>query len=129
MQNRARLGRDLDLDLIRRLAVMKTWVDTHGLKTAIHAWRPAHEPRPLDVEHWLRERTPRDFDDEFIGLLATPPPALDELGRAMAAEYGFLRDLTDDEKQLALCSGHDKPLLLHMLDELPNTTLPQGTCS
>lgn len=128
MRNRIRLGRDLDLDLVRRLAVMKAWVDKNGLKTAMHTWSPAHEPQPLDMNHWLRERTPDDFDDDFIGLLASPPPALDELGRAMSAEYGFLRELTDDERRLASCDGRDKTLLLRMLDELPSTNMPQGTC-
>lgn len=128
MRNRPRLGRELDLDLVRRLAVMKAWVDKNGLKTALHTWSPAHEPQPLDVDHWLRERTQGDFDDEFIGLLATPPPALDELGRAMSAAYEFLRDLTDEEKQLASCNGRDRTLLLRLLGELPETNMPQGTC-
>ncbi len=94
----------------------------------MHTWSPAHDPQSLNIDHWLRERAPGDFDDEFIGLLATPPPAPGELGRAMSAEYGFLRDLTDDEKQLALCSGRDSTLLLGMLGELPDTNMPQGTC-
>lgn len=130
MRNRGQLGRDLDLDLalVRKLAVMKAWVDKNGLRTETHAWSPAHEPRPMDVEHWLRERGSDDFDDEFIGLLATPPPALDELGRELSAEFAFLRDLTEDEKRLAICHGGDRKLLLRMLDELPGTQLPQGMC-
>ena len=128
MRNRPRLGRPLDLDLIRRLAVMKAWVDMNGLSTELHSWNPAHEPQPLDIDHWLRERAPGDFDDEFIGLLAMPPPALDELGRALSADYGFLRDLTDDERQLAVCNGRDRTLLLRLLHELPSTNMPHGTC-
>ena len=128
MRNRPRLGRALDLDLIRRLAVMKAWVDKSGVRTAMHTWSPAHEPQPLDVDHWLRERMPDDIDDEFIGLLATPPPALDELGRSLSAEYGFLRELTPDERKLASCHGRDRTLLLRMLAKLPGTNMPHGSC-
>lgn len=128
MRNRPRLGCTVDLNLVRRLAVMKTWVDKNGLNTTMHTWSPAHEPQPLDVDYWLRERGPGDFDDESIGLLATPPPALDELGRALSAEYGFLRDLTSDEQTLASCNGRDRTLLLRLLNELPNTQFPQGAC-
>ena len=84
--------------------------------------------QPLDVDHWLRERMPDDFDDEFIGLLATPPPALDELGRSLSAEYEFLRELTPDERKLASCHGRDRTLLLRMLAKLPGTNMPHGSC-
>ncbi len=128
MRNRRSLGRDLDMGLIRRLAVMKIWVDMNGLQTPKHRWKPAHEPEALDVDHWLREREPEEFDDENIGLLATPPPALDELGRALPAEYAFLRELTDDERSLASCNGRDRKLLLRLLAGLPNAQLPLGSC-
>lgn len=128
MTNRRRLGRGLDPNLIRRLAVMKAWVDMNGLGAAKHRWSQGHDPKPFDVPLWLRARSAKDFDDENIGLLATPPPKLDELGRALSAEYQFLRELTPDEETLAACNGGDRGLLLRMLDELPQTQLPQGTC-
>ena len=128
MRNRRKLGRDLDLDLVRRLAVMKAWVDMHGLETARHRWSPAHAPRPLDVARWLRERDTEEFDDESIGLLTTPPPELAELARELSAGYEFLSDLTPEEQRLATCSGRDRTLLLRLLAELPDTQLPQGTC-
>ena len=107
---------------------MKAWVDKSGVRTAMHTWSPAHEPQPLDVDHWLRERRTDDFDDEFTGLLATPPPALDELGRSLSAEYEFLRELTPDEQKLASCHGRDRTLLLRMLAKLPGTNMPLGSC-
>ncbi len=128
IRNRRKLGRDLDLGLIRRLTVMKAWVDMNGLETAMHRWKVAHEPRPLDVAYWLRVREPDDFDDESIGLLAAPPPALDDLARALAAEYDFLRDLTPDEETLAACNGRDRSLLLRLLAGLPYSRFPRGTC-
>ncbi|MFH0946807.1 MAG: nucleotidyl transferase AbiEii/AbiGii toxin family protein [Planctomycetota bacterium] len=128
MRNRPRLGREVDLDLIRRLAVLKAWVDMNGLETPTHRWGTAHEPRPFDVETWLRARTPEEFDDATIGLLATPPPALDELAQALSAEYEFLRKLTPEEEALAACNGRDRTLLLRLLASLPRTRLPQGSC-
>ena len=128
MRNRPRLGRDVDLDLIRRLAVMKAWVDMHGLETAVHRWGTAHEPRPFYVDDWLRTRAPEEFDDATIGLLAAPPPALDELAQALSAEYEFLRELTPEEEALAACNGRDRTLLLRQLAGLPGTQLPQGSC-
>ncbi len=79
MQNQRRLGRELDLDLIRQLSVLKIWVDNNGLQTTNHTWKAAHEPQPFDVNKWLQIRRPQDFDDENIGLLASPPPDLEFL--------------------------------------------------
>ena len=122
------LGRQLELDLVRRLATMKIWVDMYGLRSQGHEWKKGHDPRAFDVEDWLRIRAAREFDDENIGMLASPPPALDELGEALSREYGFLRELDSDERNLARCHGGDKTLLLSCLDGLPDTQLPSGTC-
>ena len=94
----------------------------------MHRWGTAHEPRPFDVEDWLRTRTPEEFDDATIGLLATPPPALDELAQALREEYQFLRGLAPEEEALAACNGRDRTLLLRQLASLPGTQLPQGSC-
>lgn len=48
MRNRRKLGRDLDLKLIRRFAFMKTWTDMNGLEAATHRWKTGHEPQPFD---------------------------------------------------------------------------------
>ena len=76
----------------------------------------------------LRPRPIREFDDENIGLLAAPPPSLDELGEALSREYQFLRELQPDEQTLARCRGGDRNLLLHALDALPGTQMAHGTC-
>jgi len=128
MQNRRRLGRELDLDLIRQLSVLKIWVDNNGLQTMNHSWNVAHEPQPFDVNRWLKVRRAQDFDDENIGLLACPPPDLDDLAASLSAEYSFLSALTKEERTLAACNGKDRKLLLHHLDNLTNSQLKLGDC-
>jgi hypothetical protein len=128
LEHRRGLTRPLDLDLVRHLAVMKTWVDMHGLECSQHVWKRVHEPRPFDIGRWLRPRTQREFDDETIGLLTSPPPSLGALGDALVREFGFLRNLTLEETALARCRGGDRALLLHALDKLPDTQMAVGTC-
>src|SRR5580698_2262056 len=61
---------------VRRMAVLKTWVDNLGMQPG---WSPAIAPAPFDAKKWF---SPRDnWDDEQIGLLARPAPALPELER------------------------------------------------
>lgn len=74
--------------LVRRLAVLKTWVDNHGLAGA---WSPALSPRPFDPDALLSARD--RWDDEQIGSLTHPPPGLEELEWDLATYYGWLRDL------------------------------------
>jgi predicted nucleotidyltransferase component of viral defense system len=128
MQNRRRLGRELDLDLIRQLSVLKIWVDNNGLHTTNHTWKAAHEPQPFDVNRWLQVRRPQDFDDENIGLLASPPPDLEDLAVSLSAEYSFLSAMKNEEQTLAVCNGKDRTLLLHHLDNLTNSQLKLGSC-
>lgn len=128
IRNRQKLGRDLDLALIRRLAVMKAWVDMHGLGSPMHTWKKGHDPQPFDVGRWLRTRTADEFDDQNIGMLAAPPPALEDLAESLAKDYRFLGELDEVERDLARCHGGDRSLLLHGLDQLPDTQLPLHSC-
>jgi len=116
-------GLPLDQALVRRLAVLKCWVDLHGLSSAHHAWPPAHGPRALDIERWLRPRTASEFDDEQIGLLTTPPPNLDDLGADLPRYYGWLGDLDDVERLVAAGDAGDRTLVLRLLGELPGARL------
>lgn len=128
IRNRQKLGRNLDLPLIRRLAVMKTWVDMHGLGSPAHTWKKGHDPQPLDADRWLRTRTAEEFDDQNIGMLAVPPPGLEDLGESLSKDYQFLRDLDEVERDLARCHGGDRSVLLRCLDQLPATQLPLNSC-
>lgn len=120
-------GHNLDRELIRRLAVLKSWVDLHGLTTATSTWSPLPEARPFDTERWLRPRRRRDFDDENIGLLTTPPPDLDVLGNELSNRYQWLGDLDEDERTIAGGAAADRTTVLRMLANLDGERL-NGAC-
>lgn len=114
----------LDLPLVRRLAVLKIWVDTCGVTAADGtAWMPAHSGGAFDPEHWLRLRSVREYDEEDIGTLAVPPPPLKQMSADVSAAYAFLGDLDPDERQLAGAREGDRPLVLRLLADLPNGRL------
>jgi predicted nucleotidyltransferase component of viral defense system len=115
---------DLDRSLIRRLAVLKAWVDLHGLHTDHAGWSaPLPNARPFDVDRWLTPRSARDFDDEAIGLLTVPPPDLGDLGRDLSLLYVWLGDLDDDERAVAEGRPQDRNLVLRLLGQLPGGRL------
>jgi len=113
-------GLDLDRALIRRLTVLKAWVDLHGLHTEHARWAaPLPNARPFDVERWLSPRAASDFDDQAIGLLTVPPPDLTDLGRDLSRLYQWIADLDDDEQQIAEGRPQDRGLVLSLLAKLP----------
>lgn len=116
-------GMEIDRPLVRRLFVLKCWVDLHGLDSTYHRWSPAQGPQKLDVGHWLRHRTASEFDDDHIGLLTTPPPDLNELGVALPQYYGWLTELDADEQVVAKGDAGDRALVLAMLGDLPGNRL------
>lgn len=122
MTNSPRTGR-LDLALVRRLAVLKIWVDANGVHAAGTFWKPGHEGPAFDPDYWLRERTGDEFDPEDIGALAVPVPSVAEMSDALQAHFGFLADLTEDERVVAQAREQDRPLALRLLAELPGGRL------
>jgi hypothetical protein len=117
-------GLDLDRSLIRRLAVLKAWVDFHRLHTDHSSWSaPLPNARPFEVDRWLTPRSARDFDDEAIGLLTVPPPDLGDLGRDLSLLYEWLGDLDDDERAVAEGRPQDRNLVLRLLGQLPGGRL------
>lgn len=119
-------GITLDQRRTRRLAVLKCWVDRHGLTSTAHAWSPIDDAQPFDPTLWLRPRSRSDFDDEQIGLLTTPPPDLDELGSRLGTYYPWLADLEDDERIVARGHAGDRATVLSMLAELDGGRLVGG---
>ncbi|MCL1805222.1 MAG: nucleotidyl transferase AbiEii/AbiGii toxin family protein [Clostridiales bacterium] len=113
----------LDRELIKRLTVLKIWVDANGVHGGNSFWKQSHERHSFDPEKWLRKRNVADFDTSDIGALAVPAPAFDELSNTISKEFSFLVDLSEDELTIAKSSGHDRPLVLKLLRELPNGKL------
>jgi len=113
----------LDLNLIRRLAVLKIWVDSNGLAGGKAHWRQGHKPCEFDPTSWLRTRDVSEFDLEDIGALAIPTPSAAELAYVVRTRYRFLSDLDDDELKLAAASAKDRRLALKLLERLPGGRL------
>lgn len=113
----------LDIDLIRRLAVLKIWVDARGLGGANVTWKPGHEPRDFDPAAWLRVRSAREFDLDDIGALAVPVPTEAELASTVSTRYAFLAGLDAEERRLAGAREQDRDLALRLLAELPGGRL------
>lgn len=113
----------LDLALIRRLAVLKIWVDAYGLRSGHTFWKPGHEGPAFEPSRWLRDRSSNEFDEEDIGALAVPAPTARELSDALRTSYRFLADLDDEERTLARTREQDRALALRMLALLPGGRL------
>jgi hypothetical protein len=113
----------LDTTLIRRLAILKIWVDANGLATANIRWKPGHEPRAFTPDQWLRSRTAAEVDLADIGALAVPTPSLADLNATIQAHFGFLRDLDPIEQQLSDAREQDRHLALRLLAGLPGARL------
>lgn len=116
----------LDLGLVRRLAVLKIWVDARGLRSTGASWKPGHEPHDFEPAAWLRTRTAREFDRQDIGSLAIPVPTEGELAKAVSTHYAFLSGLDAEERQLATAREQDRDLALRLLAELPGARLAQA---
>ncbi len=117
------LTHTLDLPLIRRLAVLKIWVDANGAHAGNTYWKPGHEGPAFDPDRWLRDRSHGEFDEEDIGALAVPMPTAPELSEALRTHFRFLSDLDEDERVLALAREQDRPLALRALLSLPDARL------
>lgn len=113
----------LDLRLVRRLAVLKVWVDARGIRSGDTWWKPGHEGPGFDPNRWLRDRSSGEFDDEDIGALAVPIPNVRELSAALQDHFRFLADLTDEEQVLARAREQDRPAALRALAALPGSRL------
>ncbi len=110
----------LDRSLTRRLAVLKCWVDKNGLNGTLHSWSVIADAQEFDSARWLEPRTVNDFDDEQIGLLTTPPPDLDDLGRDLSIPYEWRAELTPEEYLIARCAATDRGTVIEALRNLEN---------
>lgn len=110
-----------DRALVRRLAVLKNWVDQHGLSSPPAAWRPVTGAIPYDPGRWQMTRRAADFDEDSIGILAVPPPSLDALGDQLRTHFGFLADLDSTERRIVAGGAGSRNLVLEALSNLPGS--------
>jgi len=110
-----------DRAAVRRLAVLKNWVDQYGLASPPAAWQPVTGAVPYSAERWRTTRRAADFDEDSIGLLAIPPPGLDDLGRQLHALFGFLADLDDAEQRIIAGGAGSRNLVLEAISNLPGS--------
>lgn len=118
-----KLWNGLDKPLIRRLAVLKIWVDANGASAGKASWAPAHVGTSFDPQDWLRPRSEKEFDIEDIGALAVPTPNPERLSESVRNGFSFLGELDTDEATIAQSNPKDRALALHMLAELPGGRL------
>lgn len=120
---RTELWGKLDKPLIRKLAVLKIWVDTNGVSTGGESWGPARSGMSFDPQEWLRPRGREEFDIEDIGALAVPTPDPEGLSEVVCNGFSFLEELDSEEMIIARSNPKDRALALRMLAELPDGRL------
>ena len=125
METKSLAGK-IDKKLLKRLVVLKIWVDSYGMHYNNIFWHPAHSPSVFEPEKWLYGRNPKDVDEEDIGTLAVPTPTADDLIKRLAINYKFLTDLDDVERVIAMTNQRDTSLVIHALTELPGNRLGKG---
>ena len=116
----------IDKKLLRRLVVLKIWVDSFGMHCRNIYWHPAHSPSAFDPDKWLNGRNPKDVDAEDIGTLAVPAPSAEELVERLKHNYSFLSDLDEEEQIIAKSNQKDRSFVIRKLTELPGNRLGQG---
>lgn len=92
-----------DRAAVRRLAVLKNWVDQYGLSSPPALWSSVSGATAYDPVLWRRARIAADFDEQSIGVLAVPALSLDQLGQQLRDLYGFLAE--PDNLELAVLTG------------------------
>lgn len=124
--SQGRLWGELDKALVRRLAVLKVWTDSNGMRAGGTAWGPAHAKSAFDPERWLRPRGSKEFDMEDIGALAVPTPKPENLSERVRIGFAFLATLDAQEEQIAQSDPRDRALAIRLLEELPGGRLSGG---
>ncbi len=121
-----KVSASIDRSLLRRLSVLKIWVDSNGMHYGNVWWRQAHEASIFIPNKWLNERDPKTVDAEDIGTLAVPTPTPEEMLEKLRLNYAFLKNLDDIEKIIAKSNGKDRSLVIKALSELPGNRLRNG---
>lgn len=120
------IATNINKKLLKRLVVLKIWVDSYGMHNGNIFWHPAHSPSVFDPNKWLNERAPKDVDTEDIGTLAVPAPTPEDLIKRLKANYGFLTELDEVEQIIAQSNQKDRSIVIQALSELPGNRLGKG---
>ena len=120
------LADTIDKKLLRRLVVLKIWVDAYGMHYGNVYWHPAHAPSNFDPDRWLNGRNPKDVDAEDIGTLAVPAPTAEEMIEKLRINYDFLKDLDEVELAISRSNQKDRSLVIQTLTGLPENRLQKG---
>lgn len=110
-----------DRELVRRLSILKTWVDQYGLQSPPARWQPVAGATTYDPTLWTRIRVDEDFDDESIGLLAVPAPDLADLAAAMLGPYSFLGAPNELEQDIIGSGAAGRSQVIAQIRSLPGT--------
>lgn len=108
-----------DRELVRRLSILKTWVDQYGLQSPPARWQPVAGATTYDPTLWTRMRVGEDFDDESIGMLAVPAPDLADLAAAMLGPYSFLGAPDELEQDIIGSGAAGRSLVIAQIRSLP----------
>lgn len=110
-----------DRALVRRLAILKCWVDAHGLSAPSVSWVGPPGADVLNLDSWLRPRSLKEFDDESIGVLATPAPDLSKLAADLRDRFGFLGEPDAGDRRLLACGPGDRSVVIAAIQALPGS--------
>jgi predicted nucleotidyltransferase component of viral defense system len=110
-------------DVVRRLAVLKNWVDQYGASSPPTEWQPVTGAARYDSARWRTTRRAADFDEDSIGLLTVPAPNLDDLGAQLHQLFEFLAELDELEQRIISGGASSRRLVLDALSNLPGSRL------
>ncbi len=108
---------------VRRLAILKNWVDQYGLSSPPANWSRTPNPTPYQPNAWSRVRRKSEFDDESIGLLASPPPDLENLASELQRQYIFLAQPDEVEGQIIEGAANSRTLVIDEVRRLDGSAL------
>lgn len=112
-------------DVLRKLSVLKVWVDQFGLSSNYQVWGNAFHACDYEVTQWSNLLDSKKIDDEQIGLLATPAPQISQLTQDLHQYYRFLAKLTPQESNIVSNKSLSKKAVIDEILALQETNLAQ----
>jgi len=110
-------------ELVRRVAVLKTWVDQFGLDSPPTSWQAVSGAVDYQTTLWATVRAASEYDEQSIGVLAVPAPSLESLSAGLTEHYGFLARPDELEQKIITGAAGARSLVLSALAGLPGARL------